>query len=118
MPTRRTVLVAAAAAAGVVAVGGSVLATRRPTIPLTLAALRPLVGDRFEVEGRTVTLTAVTGRGGTPATETAFALRFTGAGDLPGATRSFAHADGDLVLHVEPVGPEGSTLEAVVGRTV
>ncbi|MCG7284603.1 MULTISPECIES: DUF6916 family protein [Micrococcales] len=117
MLTRRTVLVAGTAVAGVAAAGGAVLVARRPTLPLTLAALRPLVGDAFEVDGRTVTLASVTGRDGGRATEASFALRFTGAGDLPGATRTFAHADGDLVLHAEPVGAERSTLEAVVART-
>jgi hypothetical protein len=119
MPTRRTVLAAGVTVAAVAAAGGVTLVTRRPALPLTLEALRPLVGSRFTVEGTPVTLTALTGlRGGAPRDD-AFRLQLTASrtDGLPSGIRTFAHADGDLVLHTEPVGPDGTTLEALVRRT-
>jgi hypothetical protein len=110
--------VAGAALAGVAAVGGVAVATRRPALPLTLAALRPLVGQELRVEDRTVTLSAIEGVRGGGARDDAFRLLFTAdRADLPGGTRTFAHGTGDLVLHTEPVGAAGTTLEAVVLRT-
>ncbi|WP_454050627.1 DUF6916 family protein [Cellulomonas sp. Marseille-Q8402] len=119
MPTRRTVLVAGTAALGVAAVGGVSVALRRPTLPLTAEALRPLVGSRFDVEGRTVTLAGVGPAAGAAREADGFRLTFTAAGplDLPGGTRTFVHDTGDLLLHTEPVGAAGTTVEAVVLRS-
>lgn len=119
MPTRRTVLVAGTTALGVAAVGGVSVALRRPTLPLTAAALRPLVGSRFDVEGRTVTLTALGAAAGAAREADGFRLTFTAEGplDLPGGTRTFVHDTGDLLLHTEPVGATGTTVEAVVLRS-
>lgn len=126
MPTRRTVLVAGTALAAVAAVGGgTALVLGRRTLPLTLAALQPLVGTRFAVEdaagaaGATrteLTLTGLTGVRGGEARHDAFRLLLVADQPvhLPGAIRTFTHADGDLVLHTEPVGDAGTTLEAVV----
>lgn len=118
MPTRRTVLAAGTAALGVAAVGGVSVALRRPALPLTAAALRPLVGSRFAVEGREVTLAAVGAAAGARDAD-GFRLTFTSDGplDLPGGTRTFRHGTGDLVLHTEPVGAAGTTVEAVVLRS-
>lgn len=123
--SRRTVLAggAGAVAVGAVAVAVGVPLARR-TLPLELAAVRALVGGRFrtDVDGAThvLTLAAVTGPAGAAPTADAFALTFrTGSTRaLPGATRTLTHDDGDLVLFVGPVGPDGTDLEAVVDRTV
>lgn len=120
MLTRRSVLAAGGAlvAAGVV-VGGVELGRRR-AIPLTAEALTPLVGTRFRTGDATLTLTAVTGLEGPTPRHEAFRLVFTthDTADLPGATRVLEHRDGDLAVHLGPVGAERTDLEAVVNRTV
>lgn len=117
--SRRTVLTAGAGAAGAVALAAAagVPALARRTLPLTAGALAPLVGTSF-VEagtGRSLELTAVDVVG-----TDRFTLRFVAGStdDLPSATRTLHHADGDLLVHLGPVGPEGRTLEAVVDRSV
>ena len=123
--SRRTVLAGGAGAVAVGAVAAAVgVPLLRRTVPLELAAVRALVGSRFttDVDGTThvLTLAAVGGPAGAAPTADAFALTFRAAStrDLPGAVRTLAHDDGDLVLYVGPVGPDGTDLEAVVDRTV
>ncbi|GCE77455.1 DUF6916 family protein [Cellulomonas biazotea] len=123
--SRRTVLAGGAGAVAVGAVAAVVgVPLLRRTVPLELAAVRALVGGRFttDVEGtmHVLTLAAVSGPAGAAPTSDAFALTFRAAStrDLPGAVRTLAHDDGDLVLYVGPVGPDGTDLEAVVDRTV
>lgn len=123
--SRRTVLAGGAGAVAVGAVAAVVgVPLLRRSVPLELAAVRALVGGRFttDVEGTThvLTLAAVSGPAGAAPTSDAFALTFRAAStrDLPGAVRTLAHDDGDLVLYVGPVGPDGTDLEAVVDRTV
>lgn len=123
--SRRTVLAggAGAVAVGAVAVAVGVPLARR-TLPLELASVRGLVGSRFRtvVDGSThvLTLASVSGPHGAAPTADAFALTFRAAStrDLPGAIRTLTHDDGDLVVFVGPVGPDGTDLEAVVDRTV
>ena len=71
-------------------------------------------------QAQSLTDAAVSGPAGAAPTSDAFALTFRAAStrDLPGAVRTLAHDDGDLVLYVGPVGPDGTDLEAVVDRTV
>ena len=116
--TRRTVLAVGAVATGVAVAGGVQVVRRRP-LPLELAVLQPLVGSRVRVEGRTVTLSAVTGPGDARPTAKTFHLTFTASRPLglPGEIRTLEHAEGDLVVHVEPVGAKGTALEAVVNRS-
>lgn len=121
MLTRRTVLVAGSSAVAVGAVAGGVglhLHLRRQ-IPLELAALTPLVGSRFRLDGAPVTLEPLTGPGGR-ATERAFTVTFRADErlDLDGAIHTLQHDDGDLVAFVSPVGLDGTRYEAVVDRTV
>ncbi|VTR75756.1 DUF6916 family protein [Cellulomonas hominis] len=118
MPTRRTVLVAGATVAVAAATGGVALGVRRPRLALTVAALRPLVGSRFDVDGVPFTLSDLTGLSDATPRDDAFRLVLTADRpvELPGGTRTFTHASGDLLLSTEPVGPEGTTLEAVVHR--
>lgn len=121
MLTRRTVLVAGAGAVAVGAVAGGVgIHLRRPPLPLELDTLAALVGSRFVVDGtHPVTLAAIGGpRGATPRAD-AFTLAFDGDAELSALAgiRTFAHAQGDLVLAVNPVGAERTRLEAVVDRT-
>jgi hypothetical protein len=114
------VLLAGTAAAAVVAsggiAGGIAVAHRRRELPLTLAALRPLVGSRFVVDGAELTLDRITGPDGGAARDAAFRLVLAARRpvDLPGGVRTFTHAEGDLVLHTEPTGDAGTTVEAVV----
>lgn len=116
--SRRTVLTAGAGAAGAVALAAAVGVPSlvRRSLPLTVAALAPLVGTTFVEDGtgRRLELAAVDA-----ADDARFTLRFTadGTDDLPSATRTLHHADGDLLVHLGPVGPEGRTLEAVVDRS-
>lgn len=121
MLTRRTVLVAGAGAVAVGAVAGTVGLRLRPgALPLELAALAPLVGARFVVDGtHTVVLAALGGAGGARPQPEAFTLAFDGETDLSelAGIRTFTHPDGDLVLAVNPVGAEHTRLEAVIDRS-
>lgn len=123
--SRRTVLAGGAGAVAVGAVAAVVgLPTARRAVPLELATLRGLVGTRFrtDVDGTAhdLVLAAVTGTADAAPTSDAFALTFRTAStrDLPGSIRTLAHDDGDLVLFLGPVGPDGTDLQAVVDRTV
>ncbi|MDM7855485.1 DUF6916 family protein [Cellulomonas alba] len=124
MLTRRTVLLAGS---GVVAAGAVASAVgfelRHTRVPLELADLRPLVGERFRVRSddgtRTVTLRAISGPHGTTATADRFTLEFTApqGGPLPAAIHTLEHGSGRLELYLGPVEADGH-LEAVVDRTV
>ena len=122
MISRRTFL---ATGASVAAVGAAVAAVgirvaERP-LPLTLAALRGMIGETFRDHdtGAALRLDAVAGLAGKAPRDDAFALSFrtTETRDLPGAIRTLVHGDRSLTLHLGPVGREGDTLEAVVNRT-
>lgn len=122
MLTRRTVLLTGSTAVAVGAVAGSVgvhLHLRRQ-IPLELAALAPLVGSRFRLDGAPVTLAGLAGPGGGAPQERAFTVTFRADEPLgvDGGIQTLEHDDGELVAFVSPVGLDGTEYEAVVNRTV
>jgi hypothetical protein len=110
---------AAAAALATAGAGGVALAVRPRELPLTLAALLPLVGTRFAADGVDLRLSAVTGLRAAAARDDAFRVVLTSGTpvDLPGGTRTFTHDAGALLLHTEPVGADGTAFEAVVVRS-
>lgn len=124
MLTRRTVLLAGSGVVAAGAVASAVgLELRHTRVPLELADLHPLVGERFRVRTedgtRTVTLRAISGPHGTAATADRFTLEFTApqGGPLPAAIHTLEHGSGRLELYLGPVEADGH-LEAVVDRTV
>lgn len=122
--TRRTVLIAGSGVVAAGAVASAVgLELRHTRLPLELADLSPLVGERFRIrtdEGtRTVTLRAISGKDGAAATARRFTLEFSApqGGAVPAAIHTLEHGSGRLELYLGPVDADGH-LEAVVDRTV
>ena len=124
MITRRTALLAGSGVVAAAAVASAVgLELRHSRLPLELASLRPLVGERFRVATehgtRTVTLRAITGKGGAGPSARRFTLEFSApsGGTLPAAIHTLEHGSGRLELYLGPVESDGH-LEAVVDRSV
>lgn len=117
---RRTVLATGAGLAGAVALGvaAGVPALFRD-LPLDGTLLATMVGQTFvdTQTGARLVLTSVDGFAGAAATADLFALELVGDEPLPSATRTLRHPDGDLLVHLGPVSPDGRTLQAVVNRT-
>lgn len=117
--SRRTVLATGAGVAGAVTLGAAAgLPALFPRLPLDGTVLARLVGQTFvdTGTGAHLVLTAVDGLAGAAATAEQFSLLLTTDDPLPSATRTLRHPDGDLVVHLGPVGPDGRVLEAVVNR--
>jgi hypothetical protein len=121
---RRTVLLAGSGVVAAGAVASAVgLELRHTRLPLELASLRPLVGERFRIATehgtRTVTLRAISGASGGAATARRFTLEFSApqGGSLPAAIHTLEHGSGRLELYLGPVEADGH-LEAVIDRSV
>ena len=124
MLTRRAVLATGVGIGATAAVAGAVGLHLGRDLPLELAALAPLVGDRFRVTdaeaSHEVTLTAITGPGGAAATATGFALVLSAQRPLDARSgiHRIEHASGGVDAFVVPVGAAGTELEVVVNRSV